>query len=84
MDLNSDGKTVTIKFGRFGGKQINVNIKDIQKLEHEKVLVETYEESMMFPVKVGKHTYYFNGQGHESIKHGELFRAIINGQSIKL
>jgi len=77
-----------------GGKQVEfsgralrattVNIKDIQKEEHEKTLVETYEESTMFPLKVGGTTYYLNGQGQECVKNGELLRAIINGQSIKM
>jgi len=61
-----------------------VNIKDIKKLAHEKTLVDTFEESSMFPIQVGKATYYIHGQGQECIKHGEVFRAIINGQSIKV
>ena len=61
-----------------------VNIKDIKKLAHEKTLVETFEESSMFPIQVGKATYYIHGQGQECIQNGEVFRAIINGQSIKV
>ena len=70
--------------GRYKGQQVTVNIKDIEKLENEKALVETFEESTMYPIKVGTTTYYINGQGQEAIKNGEVFRAIINGQSIKL
>ena len=70
--------------GRYSGKVITVDIKDVHKLQHEKALVETFEESTMFPIKVGKQTYYLNGPGQEAIKNGEVFRAIVNGQSIKL
>lgn len=66
------------------GRTTTVNIKDIQKEAHEKTLVETYEESTMFPLNVGGTTYYLNGQSQECVKNGELLRAIINGQSIKM
>ena len=56
----------------------------IQKLQHERSLVETFEESTMFPIKVQNKTYYLNGPGQEAVKNGEVFRAIVNGQSIKL
>ena len=46
--------------------------------------METYEEAYLFPVKINGKQLYLHGQGQESVKHGELFRAIINGQSIKL
>ena len=51
MDLHDDGKKVTLTFGKLG-KSTVVNIKDIQKLQHERSLVETFEESTMFPIKV--------------------------------
>ena len=53
-----------------GGKQVTfttksgtktINIREIKKQEHEKTLIETYEESIMFPLKVGAKTYYLNG-----------------------
>ena len=84
VDLHDDGKRVNLTFGRTGGKTMTVNIKDIQKVKHERALVETYEESTMYPIKVGSQTYYLHGPGQEAIKNGELFRAVINGQSIKL
>ena len=84
MDLSADGKSVNLTFGRTNGKVVNVQIKDISKVQNERALVETYEESSMFPIRVGKSTYYLNGPGQEAIKNGEVFRAIINGQSIKL
>ena len=79
MDLQDDGKRVNLTFGRTSGKVVTVQIKDIQKQQHERSLVETYEESSMFPIRVGKHTYYINGPGQEAIKNGEVFRAIVNG-----
>ena len=84
IDLLDDGKRVNLHFSRWGDRTLTVNIRDIKKQVHEKTLLETYEESTMFPVKVGKNVYYINGSGQEAIKNGELFRAIINGQSIKL
>ena len=42
---------------------MNVNIKDIRKGEHEKALVETFEESSLYPLNVGSKTYYLHGQG---------------------
>lgn len=81
--LLESGKQAEFTFGKVGGKTVTVNIKDIVKGENEKVLVETYEESTMFPLKVGNKTYYLHGQGQECVKNGELLRAIINGQSIK-
>lgn len=82
--LLEGGKQVEFTFGRTNGATTTVNIKDIQKEAHEKTLVETYEESTMFPLKVGGATYYLNGQGQECVKNGEVLRAIINGQSIKM
>ena len=38
----------------------------------------------MFPIEVGSNIYYIHGAGQEAIKNGEVFRAIINGQAIKL
>jgi hypothetical protein len=54
------------------------------KLEHEKNLVQTFEEGYLFPIEVSGKKYLLNGYGQESIKHGEAFRAIVNGQSLKL
>ena len=82
VELHKDGKTVT--FHPRLGSSFDAKIKDIKKLEHEKTLVETYEESYLFPIEVNGTRYHLHGNGQESIKHGELFRAVINGKSIKL
>ena len=80
--LHRDGKQVTLT-PRIGSP-ITVKIKDIRKLREERDLVQTYEESYLFPIEVSGKKMYLHGQGQESIKHGEVFRAVLNGQSIKL
>ena len=82
VELHDDGKSVTLHPRM--GSAFKARISDIQKQRHEKTLVETYEESFLFPISVAGKPYNLHGQGAEAIKQGELFRAIINGQSIKL
>ncbi len=87
IDLHEDGRTVTVTFKTGGSTTLKV--KDIHKKAHEKELVQTFEEGFLFPVEVPtgenkKLTYYIYGASHEAVKNGEVFRAIINGQSIKL
>ena len=83
IDLHDDGKRVNFTLGRYTGAVVTVNIKDITKIIPMRNLVETFEESTMFPINVGKKTYYLNGPGQEAIKNGELFRAIVNGSNVK-
>ena len=82
VELHKDGRTVTVT-PRIGSA-FDCKISDVQKLKHEKELVQTFEESYLFPVQIAGKKWYLHGQGQESIKHGEAFRAVINGQSIKL
>ena len=82
IELNKDGRSVTMH-PRIGSA-FTAQIKDVEKQRHEKSLVETFEESYLFPVRVAGKQYYLHGNGQESIKNGEVFRAIINGQAIKL
>ena len=82
IELHQDGKTVTVT-PRIGSP-MDVKISQVQKLKHEKDLIQTFEEAYLFPVNIAGKKYYLHGNGQESIKHGEAFRAIINGQSIKL
>ena len=82
IDLLEDGKSVEVAF-KTGG-HMTLKIKDIVKKENEKELVQTFEEGFMFPIEVGSNRYYIHGSGQEAIKNGEVFRAIINGQAIKL
>lgn len=82
VQLHKDGKSVMIH--PLIGSSFSAKIKDIKKLEHEKTLVETFEDAFMFPIEVNGVKWHLHGNGQESIKNGEIFRAIINGQSIKL
>ncbi len=82
VELNKDGKTVMIH--PLIGSSFSAKIKDIKKLEHEKTLVETFEDAFMFPIEINGVKWHLHGNGQESIRNGEIFRAIINGQSIKL
>ena len=82
IELHKDGKTVTVT-PRIGSAW-DAKITDVQKLKNEKDLVNTFEESYLFPVQIAGKKWLLHGQGQEAIKHGEAFRAIINGQSIKL
>eukprot|EP00356_Strombidium_inclinatum_P011511 CAMPEP_0170482538 /NCGR_PEP_ID=MMETSP0208-20121228/2513_1 /TAXON_ID=197538 /ORGANISM="Strombidium inclinatum, Strain S3" /LENGTH=203 /DNA_ID=CAMNT_0010755387 /DNA_START=11 /DNA_END=619 /DNA_ORIENTATION=- len=80
MELHNCGKKVTFTLGRVGGSTVEVNVKDIQKKEHERSLIETYEEPTLFPIQVGSKTYYVYGRSQEAIKHGEVFRAVVSGR----
>ena len=82
IELHRDGKHVTVTPSI--GAPMTVKIADMRKLKSEKELITTFEESYLFPVQIAGKKYYLHGQGQEAIKHGEAFRAIINGQSIKL
>ena len=57
-------------------------------MNHEKALVESYEEPYLFPITYSgggsKKTYYIYGEGQLPIKNGEIFRAIINGKAIRI
>ena len=77
IELHQDGRTVTVT-PRIGNAW-DVKISQVQKLKHEKDLVQTFEEAYLFPVKISGKEYYLHGNGQESIKHGEAFRAVING-----
>jgi len=48
--------------------------------------METFIEPFMFPIEVqtprSKKIYYLYGAGYESIKDGQIFRKVINGQNI--
>jgi len=77
IELHQDGKSVTLTPNI--GDAFEVRISDIKKLENEKTFIETFEESYIFPIDIKGKKYYLHGQGQESIRHGECFRAIING-----
>ena len=67
VELHKDGKHVTVhpKIG----SAFTVKISSIQKLRHEKTLVETYEEAYLFPIEIaGKGIFHLHGNGQESIR----------------
>ena len=66
IELHRDGKQVTLT-PRIGSAQ-TIKIKDIRKRKDEKSLVETYEESYLFPISVNGKDMYLHGQGQECIK----------------
>ena len=81
LDLQPCGTKVEATL-KMGGTQ-TWNIADVYKSKNEKVLVETFAEPFMFPIEVqGAGKFFILGAGHEAIKDGELFRAVINGKNI--
>lgn len=48
IELHKDGKNVTLHPRM--GRAFTVKISDIEKQQHEKTLVETYEEAFLFPI----------------------------------
>ena len=83
MELLEDGSRVTIKLKSGGSRTWNIN--DIRKGANEKELVTTFADPYLFPIDVkGEGRFYFYGHGHQAIKDGELFRAVINGKSVEV
>ena len=76
VELHKDGKTVTLYPALLG--KFDCQIKDIKKLKHEKELLDTYEEGYMFPIEIQGKKWTLHGMGHEAVKNGEVFRAILN------
>lgn len=48
VELHKDGKTVTVT--PRVGSAFDVKISEVQKLKHEKDLVQTFEEAYLFPL----------------------------------
>ena len=61
VELHDDGKTLTMT--PLVGSSFEVKTKDVKKLREEKTLVETLEESFLFPIEVSGKTYYLHGNG---------------------
>ena len=59
IELHKDGKTVTLT--PLVGSPWQAKISQVRKLKDEKSLVETYEESYMFPVSVAGKKWYLHG-----------------------
>ena len=56
IELHQDGKTVTVT-PRIGSP-MDVKISQVQKLKHEKDLIQTFEEAYLFPVNIVGKKYY--------------------------
>ncbi len=61
VQLHKDGKTVMIH--PLIGSSFSAKIKDIKKIEHEKILVETFEDAFMFPIEVNGVKWHLHGNG---------------------
>jgi len=96
IELSEDGRKVRLEFKNGLKRPIEVEISRLYKKKAENFLNECYTEPFLFPVEIdytdikgefsvfAKRTVYLYGDTHRCIKHGEILRAILNGQSIKL
>ena len=96
IELLENGTQVRFEFKNFR-KPLIVDINRIKKSDNvEKTILESYAEPYLLPITIdyediyGKSSfkstkkYFIYGDSHTAIKDGEIFRAIINAQSIKL
>ena len=96
IQLNENGNTVIFSFKNNLQVPLEVEIWRIKKKMEENFLLECYTEPFLFPIEIdytdkfgpyslkNKRTLYLYGDSHKCIKHGEILRAIINSQNIKL
>jgi len=95
IKLKENGSTVILEFKNFRSP-LEVEIWRISKNKEENFFYECYSEPFLFPITIdysdikgqysllNKKTFYIYGDSNNCIKHGEIFRAILNSQSIKL
>ena len=93
--LKEDGTTVIFEFKNIR-KPLEVEIWRISKNKEENFLNECYTEPFLFPITIdytdiygefslrSKRKFYLYGDSNSCIKHGEILRAILNSESIKL
>jgi hypothetical protein len=96
IKLKEDGKTVILGFKNNLQSPVEVEISKITKKKEENFLMECYTEPFLFPIQVdytdkygeyslrNKRTFYLYGDSHSCIKNGEILRAILNSQIIKV
>ena len=96
ISLTECGQKVVLEFKNGLKVKKIVEISKMNKLREENFLNECYTEPFLFPIeideteKMGKYslfakkTVYLYGDSHKCIKHGEILRAILNGQEIHL
>jgi hypothetical protein len=96
IKLKENGTHVVFEFKNLR-KPIEIEISRISKVtDCEKVIQESYAEPYLLPIVVNyediygpsslrsKKQYFIYGDSHSSIKDGEILRAIMNSQPIKL
>ena len=93
--LKEDGLKVIFEFKHFR-KNLEVEIWRIQKENSEKFFNECYAEPFLYPITIdysdvygeyslrSKQKLYLYGDSYKCIKDGEIFRAILNSESIQL
>ena len=96
IKLKEDGHKVILEFKNGLRRPKEVDIWRLKKGREENFLVETYTDPFLFPIVIdytdtrsiyslfNKEKYYLYGDSHKCIKDGEILRAILNSQSIKL
>jgi hypothetical protein len=96
VHLKEDGQKVVFEFKNGLKPKLEVDIWRIRKKKEENFLLECYVEPYLFPIEVDytdiyskyslrdKRTFYLYGDGTACVKHGEILRAILNAQSIKV
>lgn len=96
IKLKEDGLSVIFEFKNGLKRPLEVEIWRIKKLREENFLNECYTDPFLFPIQVdftdltgqyslkSQRNFYIYGDGHQCIKDGEILRAILNTQSIKL
>lgn len=96
IKLKEDGETVIFEFKNNLQKPVEVEISRIKKDKAENFFYECYQEPSLFPITVdysdlyspykvwNTRKFYIYGDSHKCIKHGEILRAILNSESIKL
>jgi hypothetical protein len=94
--LKDDGQKVVLEFKNNLRPKLEVDIWRIKKKKEENFLLECFTEPFLFPIEVDytdvygsyslrdKKTFYLYGDSQGNIKHGEILRALLNSQPIKV
>jgi hypothetical protein len=94
--LKNNGTHVILEFKNNIQRPVEIEISKLIKNREENFLLECYTEPFLFPIILdytdekgkyslfNKRTVYLYGDSHSCIKNGEILRAILNSQNIKL
>lgn len=95
VELLEDGETIRLTYKNKSSTR-DVKIGQLIKKEKENFFVECYTEPFLFPLQInnskntGKFSlkshkrFFLYGDSHETIKNGEVLRAILNNQNISI